>query len=190
MLPDTLLPSPPRIVVVGATGAGKSTLAAALSRRLRIPHVELDGLHWEPGWTPAATEVFRTRIAAATAGEAWVVDGNYRVGRDLVWGRANVLVWIDLPLRTHLWRLLHRTFGRWWRQELLWGTNRERLRTNLFSRDSLFVWLLQTHGRRRREYAAVPHDPAYAHLRHVRLTSGRQAADWAAQAQTDVTAPL
>ncbi len=44
-----------RIVVIGTTGAGKSTLAASLAARLALPQVELDALHWGPQWTPRGT---------------------------------------------------------------------------------------------------------------------------------------
>jgi adenylate kinase family enzyme len=40
-------------VVVGTSAVGKTTLAAALSRRLGVPHIELDALYWGPGWTRA-----------------------------------------------------------------------------------------------------------------------------------------
>jgi adenylate kinase family enzyme len=73
-----------RIVVVGSTGAGKTTLAEALSARLNIPHVELDSFYWEAGWAPASTLDFRARVAEALADDAWVVDGNYQSVRDLV----------------------------------------------------------------------------------------------------------
>ncbi len=37
-----------RIVVVGTTGSGKTTLAAQLALIAGCPHIELDALHWEP----------------------------------------------------------------------------------------------------------------------------------------------
>src|SRR5579883_1503505 len=134
-----------RVVVVGTTGAGKSTLALRLARRLRCPHIELDALHWGPDWTPVARDCFRAHTRRAVAGDAWVADGNYRQVRDLVWGRADTIVWLDYPLRTVLPRLLRRTLRRCLSHEVLWHGNRERLRTQFLSRDSLFLWALQTH---------------------------------------------
>ena len=116
-----------RINVVGTSSVGKSTLAASIARLLEVPHVELDALHWEPNWTAAPIEVFRERVRAAIAGDAWVVDGNYAKARDLVWDRVEAVVWLDLPLRTILWRYLRRTARRVGRREELWGGNRERL---------------------------------------------------------------
>src|SRR5947207_5429705 len=98
-----------RIHVVGTSGSGKTTLALALSERFAIPHVSLDALHWEPNWTGAPVEVFRERTAQAVLGEAWSLDGNYHVVRDIVWNRANVVVWLDFSLPVILWRLTKRT---------------------------------------------------------------------------------
>ena len=80
--------------------------------RLGIPYIELDALHWEPNWTEAPDEVMRERVRSAISGEAWVVDGNYSAIRDLVWARADTVVWLDLPLPTILARYARRTIRR------------------------------------------------------------------------------
>src|SRR4051794_37995613 len=101
-----------RVVVVGTSGSGKTTLAATLARRLCVPHVELDALHWGPHWTAVDPADFRARVAAAVAGPAWVCDGNYSPVRDLVWARADTLVWLDYPMGLVFRRVLFRTLRR------------------------------------------------------------------------------
>jgi adenylate kinase family enzyme len=167
-----------RIVVVGTTGSGKTTLACQLSQRLGIPHVELDALYWAPNWTPVAVAVFRERITQALHGDAWVVDGNYSKMHDIVWGRADTVVWLDYALPVIMGRLVWRTFRRLITREELWNGNRERLWDQLFSRDSIFLWALQTYRRRRREYPILFEKPEYAHLTVVRLRSPQSARDW------------
>jgi adenylate kinase family enzyme len=166
-----------RIVVVGSTGAGKTTLAAALSARLDFPHVELDSLHWEAGWAPASTPEFRARVALALAGEAWVVDGNYRSVRDLVWPRAGAMVWLDYGLPIIMWRLTRRTVHRLRTGHELWNGNRERL-GRVFSRESVYIWALKTHQTRRGEYSAFLQEPEHRHLQVVRLSSPVEAKQW------------
>lgn len=185
MHPDTTaikalvtLPGARRLVVVGTTGSGKTTLARHLAGLLGVPHVELDALSWEPDWTPAAPDVFRQRLQEALTADAWVVDGNYRAVRDLIWPRAGGVVWLDYPLPVILWQLLKRTLRRVYTQEELWSGNRERLRTAFFSKDSLFVWALQTYHRRRREYTRLLQEPQYGHLAVVRLRSPREMRAW------------
>lgn len=173
--------SPPcRVVVVGTSGSGKTTLARELARRLALPHVELDALHWGPDWSPAPVEEFRRRVEAALLSGGWVADGNYSKVRDLVWGRAELLVWLDYPLPLVMARLARRTARRVLTQEELWNGNRERLGEQ-FTRDSLWLWALQTHRRHRREYPARFQQPAYRHLTVVRLRSPRAAAQWLAR---------
>lgn len=169
-----------RVVVGGSTGAGKSTFARALAARLGLPVIELDALRHGPGWSETPDDEFRARVVAATAGAAWVVDGNYSVIRAVTWGRADTLVWLDYPLPTVAWRLFRRTNRRIFRREALWNGNRERFRTAYLSRDSLYLWLLRSYWKRRRTWPAVLAEPAHRHLTVVRLADPRAAAAWLA----------
>lgn len=168
-----------RVVVVGTSGSGKTTVARAIAERLDLPRIELDALHWGPNWTEASDEVFRARVAAAIASDGWVVDGNYRQVRDLYMPLADCVVWLDLPLRTCLRRIVVRTVRRAWTGEILWGTNRESWRKTL-SRDSMILWVLTTHRRRRREYAERFAGPTPGGVRVERLRSAREATAWLA----------
>lgn len=164
-------PAMKRVVVVGTSGSGKTTLARQLASILDITAVELDALHWEANWTPASPSVLRERVDAALRGESWVVDGNYSKLRDLTWGRADTVVWLDYSLRVVMTRVIRRTFTRAFRKVELWNGNRERLSNAVFSKDSILLWALQTHGRNRREYARLIGQDEYAHLNVVRLSS-------------------
>ena len=106
-----------RFAVVGTTGSGKTTVARRISERLSVPHVELDALHWGPDWTPAPLQVFRERTVRALDGDAWVSDGNYGKVRDIVWRRADTVVWLDYALVVILGRLTWRTLRRIFTQE-------------------------------------------------------------------------
>jgi adenylate kinase family enzyme len=171
-------PSSRRVVVVGSTGAGKTTFARALAAALGVLHIELDALHWGPDWTPVPAEMFRAQVIAATDGLGWVVDGNYSVVRDVLWPRADTLVWLDYAPWVIARRLLRRTARRVLRREELWNGNRESLWKQFFSRDSLFLWAMRTYHRRRREYTALLRRPEYAHLRVVRLRTPGAAEQW------------
>jgi len=166
-----------RIAVVGTTGSGKTTLARALAHRLGRPHIELDALHWEPDWQEAPLEIFRERVVDALDHPQWVVDGNYSKVRDLVWARADTVVWLDYPLRVILTRLFRRTAHRVVTRKELWNGNREGLR-NAVSRDSIILWALTTYRRRRREYPQLLNRPEHAHLRTIHLRSPREADRW------------
>ncbi|MGH2400618.1 MAG: hypothetical protein ACRDF6_12335, partial [bacterium] len=98
--------------------------------------------------------------------------------RDIVWGRADTLVWLDYPLWLILWRLFVRTTRRIISGEELWSGNRESFRVAFLSKKSLLVWALQTYRRIRRDYAGVIRMPEYAHLRMVRLRAPREATRW------------
>jgi adenylate kinase family enzyme len=180
--PMTANPPAPfqRIAVVGASGSGKTTLAQTLARRLGVPHIELDSLYWEANWQPAPLDIFRAHVEPNTAAPAWVTDGNYRQARDLVWGRATALVWLDYPLPLIFWRLTLRTVSVGLTRRLLWNKNRQSLTSLILTRDSLFYYALRSHPRQRREYPELLAAPAYNHLHVVRLLSPKETQSWLA----------
>lgn len=168
-----------RIWIVGSGGAGKSTLAQAISARLNVPHTELDGLYWQPGWTPAPVETFRACVDAATAQPHWVMCGNYSKVSELVLARADTVIWLDYPLALILARLLRRTVSRAASGADLWGSgNRETWRNAFFSRDPLWLYMLRTHRRRSTRYRELMASPEHAHLTWLRFTSPRATDDW------------
>ena len=87
-----------RILVIGTSGAGKTTLARRLAHQAGFPHVELDAVNWQPGWRDLDRHdppEFARRVSAVIQAERWVADGNYGSVRDLLWRRATHLVWLD-----------------------------------------------------------------------------------------------
>ncbi len=169
-----------RIVVVGTTSSGKSTLASQLAEIIGADYIELDALHWEPNWKEARLEVFRERVETATNSKVWVVAGNYHVVRDIIWRRAEVIIWLDYPFHIVFWRLLTRTIRRAVTQEELWNGNREPFwqHLKLWSEDSLFHWLFKTYWRRKRETPRLLALPEYAHLKVIHFKHPKEIECW------------
>ena len=166
-----------RISVVGTIGSGKTTFARKASRIIQAPHIELDALHWEPNWVEAPNDLFRERVKQLLQGDSWVADGNYHQARDIVWNRADTVVWLDYPFRTIMDRLARRTLRRIFTHEQLWNGNQEHIR-GLFTRDSVFLWAIRTYRRRRRQYPILLRKPENSHLTIVRLRSPREAGEF------------
>ena len=169
-----------RIVVTGSSGSGKTTLARTLGTRLGLPVIELDALFWGPGWTEPDTDAFRARVDEATAGDAWVLDGHYSRARDIYLAKVDTIVWLDLPLRTCLWRSARRAIARAHSGEELWGSGNRETWRKIVAQDSLLWWIVKTHRRRRREDAAQFADPALSHARVIRLRSPGAVGAWLA----------
>ena len=166
-----------RISVIGTSGSGKTTVARRAAEALGVPHVELDALHWEPGWREAPLEAFRARVRDAIRGDRWVVDGNYSKVRDIVWGGADTVLWLDYPFHVLFTRLLRRTLRRIVTRERLWNDNRESLRMML-SRDSILLWAISSYPRRKVEIPELMSAPEYAHIRFLVHASPAETEEW------------
>ncbi len=173
-----------RIVIVGLTGSGKTTLGEKVEQVLGIPAVDIDVLHWLPNWTPSPLDEFRAKTAEATSGVCWVASGNYSKVRDILWTRADTLVWLDYPFWVSFGRLFKRTMRRIISQEPLWSGNRERFYTQFFTTDSIFLWAWTSYPKQQREYPVLLQQAEYAHLNLVRLKHPREADQWLEQLKT------
>jgi len=178
-----------RVVVGGSTGSGKSTFARALAARMNVPLIELDAIRHGPNWTETPDDRFRALVGARTNADAWVVDGNYSMIRDVTWGRADTLVWLDFSLRVILSRLFVRTNRRVFRREVLWNGNRERFVNAYFSTDSLYLWVFRSFWRRKHNWPRMLAEPAYRHLAVHRFRTPGEADRWLRGIQT-VAAPV
>jgi adenylate kinase family enzyme len=155
-------------VIASASGNGKTTLGRALAARLGVRFVELDALVHGPNWAETPDAELRAMVEPIVRSDGWVIDGTYRtkIG-NLVLDAADTIVWLDLPLRVWLTRLLRRTARRVTGREQLWNDNRETLRDAFWGRESLFGFALRTHFQRRRDWPAELADYPVVRLRSV-----------------------
>jgi adenylate kinase family enzyme len=163
--------------VVGTSGTGKTTIASKIATALGAPHIELDNLHWGPNWTEVPDEEFRAKTNEATLADSWVADGNYSVVRDILWDRADTIVWLDYPFRVAFWRTLTRTVRRIVTREKLWNENREGL-SALIGPDSMPLWVLKTYWKRRRLFPKLFESLEYRHLIVHRHRSTQETESW------------
>jgi len=168
---------PKRVSVVGSSGSGKTTFASEIANIIDAKHIELDAIHWRQGWQEIPEDEFRDIISLETSGESWVIDGNYSDVRDIVWSRADTLVWLDLPFFTIFFRILWRTLSRVVTREKLWNNNVERLDA-LIGSNSMPLWVIKNFWRMRREYPVLLSKSEYSHLNIFRFKTEFEIQEW------------
>ena len=98
-----------RIMIVGGPGSGKSTLARWVGAQTGLPVQHMDHIHWKAGWVARTTPEKLPLIRAAEAQEAWVIEGGLSATYADRAARAEVIIWLDLPVPLRLWRVLRRS---------------------------------------------------------------------------------
>jgi len=160
-----------RILVIGCSCSGKTTLAKKLSRRLGVEHIEIDRINWQPNWQHLSSDELRTALAKATEAERWIVDGNYSTVRDIVWPRATHAVWLNYSFVRVSYRALKRTITRVVTREELFAGNTESFVQSFLSRDSILVWVLKTFWKYRRQYRRYREERTFPNLEWTELHS-------------------
>jgi adenylate kinase family enzyme len=177
-----------RVSVVGNSGAGKTTVARVLAERLGLEHVELDAIMHQPDWVELEPDEFRRRTTDRldAAADGWVVCGNYSIVRDVVWTRADTVVWLDLSFLVVMGRVTRRTVRRVVTREELWNGNREPF-SNLYAWDptkNIIRWSWTNHAKYHERYAAAMADPTWSRLHFVHLRTAEQVDRWIARVES------
>lgn len=162
-----------RIIVIGTSGAGKTTLARKIAARLGLPHIELDAINWQPGWRDLDQHdqpEFVRCVAQAIQAERWVADGNYGSVRDMLWRHATHLIWLDYERPVIMARVIARSVYRAALGGEVWAGTGNREHWHDFMRPSHPIrWAWSTWRQRRGETEERLRRPEFAHLVVFRL---------------------
>lgn len=144
-----------KILLIGTSCSGKTTLGKKLSKALQIKFIDLDDLYWLPNWKNRGDHEFRTLVDSEIQNESWVVAGNYSAVRGILWPKADTIIWLDYPFFIVLYRAVVRSFKRAVTREKLFAGNVESFRQSFLSKKSIIVWVFKTYGDRRQRYPAL-----------------------------------
>ncbi|MEE8573072.1 MAG: hypothetical protein V3T20_07395 [Gemmatimonadota bacterium] len=164
-----------RVIVIGTSCSGKTSLARRVAEAVGSPHVELDEIHWGPNWSQAPTDEFRAAVLERVEERRWVIDGNYTRVQDIVWPRATDAIWLNYSFPVVFGRALKRTLRRVFLRESLFHGNRESFRNAFLSRGSILWWVVTTFRRRRRQYRVLFADDTFPELTLTELRRPRDA---------------
>lgn len=159
-----------RILVVGPSGSGKSTLGHQLAQQLGLPAFELDDLNWLPNWQMRPASELRESVQAIVDTEAWILIGNYERTQDLSWSQADLVIWLDLGKIRVLWRVFWRCLRRAGLRQTCCNGNYESLGMTFASKESLLLWIWQTHAQIHQRYhlrSKAKSGPLILALRHA-----------------------
>lgn len=165
-----------RVLIIGNSGGGKSTLARRLGDKLGLPVIHLDRLFWKPGWIESDDNAFRITVAEALAAPAWVCDGDFGSSLDLRAPLADTIIWIDQPpwlcVVRAIWRIVRFRGGG--RPDMTEGCDE--------SLDLKFYGYILSWNRTRRPRLQAALAVYGVHARLVRLRSDREIAAFLAEA--------
>lgn len=165
-----------RVVIVGCTGSGKTTLAKKLSEKMNIPAVDFDDINWLPDWQERDYAEACRMVVVEAQKPVWIISGNYSKFQELFLPQADTMIWLDYSFPRNLWQLLSRSVTRVLRREVICNGNIETWH-KLFSRDSIILWLFKTFRKNRRKYAAFLANPPGG-MRVVHHKTPRETERW------------
>ena len=144
-----------KLIIIGTSCSGKSTLAGKVSEITGIEHIELDYLQWLPDWQCRSEEEFRDLVKKAAKAEHWIIDGNYSIARDIHWAAADMVIWLNYSFPIVFYRALKRSIKRMFSGEEVCNGNKETIGRTFFNRESILLWVIKTHRRRKDTYQQI-----------------------------------
>lgn len=153
-----------RIMIVGGPGSGKSTLARLIGDRTGLPVFHIDHCFWKPGWEARPRDRANALIREIHGKPEWVFEGNRSALIPERAARADLMIFLDLPLGLRLWRVFRRTIRHW-------GQSRPDMTPGCPERFSWdFIWWIVSTARRNRQVplAILADPPAGLQTAHLR----------------------
>jgi len=141
-----------RIVIIGTSGCGKTTLAKKLSKILNITCYDLDDYYWLPNWQPQSDKEFFNIVDMLSSKKTWIMSGNYSKVNHFIWERCDTIIWMDYSLLRCLYQGIKRSLKRYIGKQPCCGNNYESFRRTFLSRNSIILWILSTYKRRKKSY--------------------------------------
>lgn len=97
-----------RILIIGSSGAGKSTFAKRLHEATHIKLVHLDHLYWKPNWIEPSKDEWRKTVGQIAKDEEWIMDGNYSGTLEMRIEPCDTVIFLDMPRVVCVYRILKR----------------------------------------------------------------------------------
>lgn len=164
-----------KIAIIGSTASGKSTLARKLSQIYKVPHIELDQILFE-NQKRKTDEEFRFAVEKLVEKSEWICDGVFYNLADIIWPKADVVIWLDIPLKTTYRQVLSRSLKRIVKRQSKPGGQRETLKT-AFGRNGIVTKTPHIHRKITSNYEKLV--PQYvSDNKLVRLKSRKEVNEW------------
>lgn len=159
-----------KIIILGSSCSGKTTLGRKLSILNQAKHIDLDDFNWLPDWKSRPTDELISKVDKAIWGESrWVISGNYRNTHSMTMPQATCVIWLDFRLRLVLWRMLKRTIKRIVTKEETCNGNYETISGAFFDKGNLFSYTVNTYQERKKQFSILGQQ--YPHLKIYRIKS-------------------
>ncbi|AJY76195.1 DNA topology modulation protein [Paenibacillus beijingensis] len=97
-----------RVLVLGSAGSGKSTLSQKLGTILDLPVIHLDSYYWKPNWVSTSNEEWDQIVEELTMKDQWIMNGNYSRTMDIRIKRADMIIFLDMPMLLCIYRVIKR----------------------------------------------------------------------------------
>lgn len=171
---------PQRVLIMGVTGVGKSTLGERLGDLWELPYTNLDALHWGPGWTERPK--FRDEVQAFAASDHWITEWQYwsKGFKHVLADRADTFIWLNFPRPVAWQRLFRRTIRRWaTQQEAFEGCTERPPWTAFTDENHILRWEAKTHSKWRERMPSVVEE--FPDGTFIELRSPHQVKHWLAR---------
>ncbi len=98
-----------RVLIIGSSGAGKSTFARRLRKATGLDLVHLDKLYWKPNWVETIDKnEWRKTLAEVLKVKEWIVDGNYGSTMEMRIAACDTVILLEMPRTVCVYRILKR----------------------------------------------------------------------------------